>query len=215
VDLCEDRVWLDDFRAGRSPALERVFRSYGPYVLSILRRGFRTAQGGNVHGILDVEAQHELMQEVFVRALGPVLRGKYDGVRPYAAFLRAIVGNVMLEDARKRSNQLERSAGREPTEDEIQQMDHWSPGTPLPDQAVLAQEQQQLVRDYLGTLPPETQRFIQVRYSEGASQRDAADTLGLGRQTVRTMEKAVRDGLKAFAQSWQRATKKSGANPEV
>jgi RNA polymerase sigma-70 factor (ECF subfamily) len=192
------------FRKGDAAALERVFRAYAPYVVSIVRRGYSTPHGGTVQGVMDVETQHDLLQEVFVRVLSPALREKYDGLRPYAAFLRAVVGNVMLENARRQSNALARFTSADTDEQFAQRAEGWTPQDPLPDEAVLVLEDREMVREYLGGLSENERHFVQVRFHDGESQRDAAEMLGLGRQVVRTMERKVRDDFKAFVGRWRR-----------
>lgn len=205
-DLSRDRAWLDGFRRGDAEALERVVRVYAPYAVVILRRGFMAARGGYVQPVLDPDAQHELLQEVFVRVLSPQVRERYDGLRPFSIFLRGVVGNVMLEDARRQQKAIARAADL----DEISESDAWMPGTPLPDQAAISQEERAFVQDYLATLTPEERQFVVVRFQERNSQRDTAEALGMARHVVRALDEKIRDGLRAFQQQWKRKSEKRG-----
>lgn len=137
--------------------------------------------------VRDRDAQDDLLQEVFVRALGPVSRARYDGVRPYAAFLRAITGNVMLEHVRAHMRNQARFSSDENALD-----DAWTPEQPLADAVFLSAQERALGKAFFATLSPELQAFVQARFVDGLSQRDAAEALGLGRQQVRTLEKLAR-----------------------
>jgi len=202
--MSDDRPWLDGFRNGEPAALERTFRVYAPYALVILRRGFTASRGGYVNAVTDVDLQHDLLQEVFVRVLSPQVRQRYDGLRPFSVFLRGVVGNVMLEEARRQQKAMARGPV-EPVElEDLPEAAPWTPGTPLPEQAAISQQERSLMQDYLATLTPEERRFVGVRFEEGVSQRDAADALGLGRHMVRTLETRIREGLRTFQDQWRR-----------
>jgi RNA polymerase sigma factor (sigma-70 family) len=198
LDLHQDPQWLAGFKAGDNRALERVFRTYAPYVLAVLRGGYVHAKGGQVT-VRDRASQEDLLQEVFVRALSPASRARYDGVRPYAAFLRAIAGNVMLEHVRAHMRAQARF-----TSDDTALDDAWTPEQPLPDAVFLSRQEQALGNAFFGTLSDELRAFVQARFVDGLSQRDAAEFLGLGRQQVRTLEKVARARLEEFLAQLER-----------
>ncbi|HEX7499962.1 MAG TPA: sigma factor-like helix-turn-helix DNA-binding protein, partial [Polyangia bacterium] len=52
-----------------------------------------------------------------------------------------------------------------------------------------------VVEAYLSTLPQDLREVHKLRYEEGLSQEQAAEKLGVGRQTLRTLERRLRDGL--------------------
>ena len=56
------------------------------------------------------------------------------------------------------------------------------------------------MHDYLGALDDSLKRLHQVRYVEGLPQREAAERLGISRQTLRTLEQKLREGLRAKLQ---------------
>ena len=200
-DLSQDRPWLDGFRAGRSEALERVFRTYAPLVCAILRRGVSTASG-HAPGVSRVYEQEDLLQEVFLRALSPDVRARYDGIRPYAAFIAGITRNVVLDHARKSGrarSRVESYATDEALDAALDTaLDTWTPDQPLADDHALAHEERDAVSDFVAALDTEERRFVDVRFVEGLSQRDAAAALGTSRQRVRTAEDRLRERFRDF-----------------
>jgi DNA-directed RNA polymerase specialized sigma24 family protein len=53
------------------------------------------------------------------------------------------------------------------------------------------------VVEYLNALPSDLREVHKLRYEEGLSQIQAAERLGVGRQSLRTLEARLRDGLSA------------------
>ena len=197
-DLCEDRQWLADFRAGLPAALERVFRAYAPYACAIINRG--TASGESyAPGITHPEDRDDLLQDVFVRVLAPEMRQRYDGIRPYASFLGAVVRHMLIDRARA-SGRLN-SRQRPLSEADDWGEETWLPGSPLPEQNLLAKEERALMSEFLTTLDKSERLFVRLRFQEGLAQRDVAKRLSLGRQRVRTLEVKIRSKLQTFLDS--------------
>lgn len=192
-DLSQDRKWLNAYRAGDTAALERVFRVYAPYVASILRRGV-FGSDGHSRGMTAIEIVQDLVQDVFVRVLQPATRERYDGLRPFAPFLAAITRHVLLDYLRQQA----RRDKREVLSSESAELPAWYPGDPLPDETAITQQQQRLVTGFLQTLEETEQRFVQLRFKEGQSQRDVAAQLDLGRQQVRNAEEKIRKRFRAY-----------------
>jgi len=184
---------LRGFRTGDRAALETVYRTYVDRVTNIVRFGFKTPGGDTRVAGLRVDAAEtaDLVQEIFVKAFGARGRDGFDGLRDYGPYLYAIARNVLADWGRR--------AGRElPTEmSKLQQAGDqaWVPDEddvgPWADAGTIA-----LVRRYLEGLDGELRRIHRARFVTGLSQRDAADQLGIGRQTLRTLEGRLRDGLK-------------------
>lgn len=187
-DLSQDRAWLASFRAGERSAMERVFRTYGNLVMHMVRFGTATVRGSFGRD------EEDLVQEVFFRAFEGRARASYDGVRPYPAFLRGVVKNVLME--RGRAAQRERSMGI--LDDQPHALDLWEPGAQLPDELLMAQQAQTLMAQFHTTLSPQERALVKVRFEEGVSQRDAEVQLGLSRQAIRTQEGKLRDKLRIF-----------------
>ncbi len=179
-DLSQDRAWLDAFRAGEKDALERVFRTYARYVCAIVRR----------FGIVDETTQDDLLHDVFVRVLGAEMRSRYDGIRPYAGFLAGVVRNVVADHLRK--------SGKREAEPLDESLHSWSPGQKLPEEDLLAKEEQAIVGEFLSQLDTGETSFVKLRFEEGRSQRDVASDLGLTHQQVRTKETKIRSRFLGF-----------------
>jgi DNA-directed RNA polymerase specialized sigma24 family protein len=99
-DLCEDRALLPRFRDGEKAALEQVFRAYLPLVLHLVVRGVMLETGGRAF-VTDTAVQDDLVQDVFLRLFEPAARARYDGLRPYAALVRTVTRNVVVDHLRK------------------------------------------------------------------------------------------------------------------
>jgi RNA polymerase sigma factor (sigma-70 family) len=184
---------LREFRAGDRAALELVYRAYVDKVTSVIRFGFKPRDGDCVVSGLRVNAAEiaDLVQEIFAKAFAGPARDAFDGLREYGPYLYAIARNVLADWRRRAGRELPTEATRlqqagdeawVPTEDEL---------GPWADPATIA-----LVSRYLDGLDEELRRVHRARFVTGLSQRDAAEQLGVGRQTLRTLEGRLREGLK-------------------
>ncbi len=185
---------LRGFRAGDPAALHTVYRLHAEEIAKQLRFGFSFVARGQTHrfvGYASAFELHDALHETFRRAFEPAARERYDGIRPYGPYLKAIARNVVLRAFRSR----EVLFGVDGEGPEVRLVDETSPG---PEQAVGQEQIRRLVRRFLDTLEPEARRLVGVRFVDGKSQRDAAVELGLGRQQVRTREAKIRARLLAF-----------------
>jgi RNA polymerase sigma factor (sigma-70 family) len=186
-DLSQDRAWLDGFRAGHPNALERVFRSYAPLVFRVVQRGARLPNGTCV-SLSATADQDDVVQDTFLRLLGPASRERYDGIRPYAALVRTVARNALVDHLRKRGKLV---ATAEPTTwDDVDETPGVAAGAapPQPDENLLSAEEARVAADLLASLDEDERKVAKVRFEQGLSQRDAAESLGVSRQNVRTME---------------------------
>lgn len=181
---------LRAFREGDRPAIETVYRAYVDRVTNIVRFGFRLPAGGMAPGLrVNAAEVADVVQEIFLKAFAVSARASFDGIREYGPYLYAISRNVLADWARR--------SGREPPTitTEVQQAEAEAPGDdeldPWADGETVA-----LVRRYLEGLEPQLRQVHEARFVNGLSQRDAADQLGVGRQTLRTLEGRLRDGLR-------------------
>jgi RNA polymerase sigma factor (sigma-70 family) len=185
---------LARFRAGDRDALETVYRAYLDKVADIVAHGFRIAgTGGAITGLGRHPADlADTVQEVFLKAFSRNARTSFDGTRDFGPYLGRIARNVMIDRARRSGRELlmpevdGEVAGAAPS------------GDPYPD--VVAQwedpEAVAVARRFIAELPPELARIHHVLYVDGLSQRQASERLGISRQTLRTLEGKLREGLR-------------------
>lgn len=179
---------LQRFRAGNRDALARVYWEYVGVVETLLRRGLgalpdrpNAPRGARV----DVA---DLLQEVFVRAFAPAARISYDGTRPYRPFIVTIARNALVDCLRRSGRELPvdeatlESLGQiSPTDEHA---DSWSDPQTM-----------RVVDGYVATLAPIEHAVYKQRYVRSMSQIEAAEALGISRQTLRTIEARIRSGL--------------------
>jgi RNA polymerase sigma-70 factor (ECF subfamily) len=181
----EDRALLVRFRRGDPAVLERVYREYVDLVERLASNGFHIINtDARAPGIARDDVA-DAVQETFARAFAERARLAYDGLRDYGPFLATIARNLLIDRARKR--------GREVSIEDLGDDWHNEPaaeGEPYADATTM-----KLVREYVGSLSPELRGLHNERYVRGVSQKEAARSLGLSRQQVRTLEKKLRDGL--------------------
>jgi RNA polymerase sigma factor (sigma-70 family) len=184
---------LRGFREGDRSALELVYRAYVDKVTGIVRFGFRLPESAVVAAGLRGNASEvaDVVQEIFVKAFGRAARASFDGLREYGPYLYAIARNVLADWSRRAGRELPTLA----SELERASDESWVPSDeelgPWADPSTLAR-----VRGYLEGLDAELRRVHETRYVAGLSQREAADQLGVGRQTLRTLEGRLRSGLR-------------------
>jgi RNA polymerase sigma factor (sigma-70 family) len=195
---------LERFRAGDRDALEVVYRAYVARVSEIAANGFRIAStGGAVSGFGRGTADlADTVQEIFLKAFARTARLSFDGSRDFGPYLASIARNVMIDRARR--------SGREILLPEID-LDRASssavsdPFSEIParweDPAAIA-----VARRFIDELPPELAHIHRLLYVEGQSQREAAVTLGIGRQALRTLDGKLRAGLRQRLSETQRPT---------
>ncbi|MCX4244401.1 RNA polymerase sigma factor [Paraliomyxa miuraensis] len=190
---------LRGFREGRREALSEVYHRHADEVTKQLRYGFAFQAAGRHHRFVGCRSAfelHDALHETFRRAFEPVARERYDGLRPYGPYLRAIARNVVLRGFRAREVQFpEVRADGESTAGPIEIVDE---GSATPEQHVGRAEVRAVVGRFLQTLPPDDRRLLEVRFVEGKSQRDAAEVLGLGRQQIRGREAKLRQQMLRF-----------------
>jgi RNA polymerase sigma-70 factor (ECF subfamily) len=181
---------LRQFRDGDRDALETVYRAYVHRIGAIVRRGLRmpvTAGAGRGRASRP-EDLGDLVQEIFLRAFAPPARTAFDGEREYAPYLFALARNVMVDWARREGREV-------PTA--------WPEMEVLANAASEAETEpdadpqlRSIVDGYLATLDPELRRVHEVRYLRCLSQEESAAVLGISRQSLRTLEKRLRTGLR-------------------
>jgi len=188
--LRTDRGLLYRFRAGEPEALGKVYWEYVRKIERLLSAGFEIrGRGTRVGGACrQPDDLADLVQDVFVCAFSEKGRRAYDGLRDYGPYLYAIARNVLVDWARVRGREipapwteLEAAAEVTPVLEDT---------APWADPATM-----RVVEEYLSSLPRDLHEVHKLRHEEGLSQEQAAQRLGVGRQTLRTLEGRLRDGL--------------------
>jgi RNA polymerase sigma factor (sigma-70 family) len=171
---------LPRFRQGDRVALEAVYWAYVDKVSGVVRHRLRAA------GLRPrPEDAADLVHDVFARAFSAPARDAFDGLRDYGPYLLTLCRNLVADWARRQGREIAVE------DDEIEAL---APPS-VPDDEGLDPGTAALVREYLAGLDPGLRALQEARYQRGLSQEDAARTLGLSRQAVRTLEQKLRKGL--------------------
>jgi RNA polymerase sigma factor (sigma-70 family) len=183
---------IERFRAGDEEALAAVYWACIDEVTRIADSVLRACATGSTRGPGELAAAlADVVQEVFVKAFAPDARRRFDAARPYEPYLAQITRNVAVDHWRQMRryvpSDLDQLIERLSLEAEMRNNDNeaWS------DAETVA-----LVNRYVSSLDEGSRRVHEALYVRGMSQREAAVTLGLGRQVVRTMEAKLRTGLR-------------------
>jgi RNA polymerase sigma factor (sigma-70 family) len=187
-----NRALLDGFRAGRRDALAAVYERYVDDVARLVRAGFTvtTADGPvRVSGAVDVDVEHEVLQETFVKAFAPAARAGYDGLRPYRPYLMRIAQHVMIDRFRRRQREP-LAVIEDVVDDSVGGQAGGDPGDSLHWRQLSAH-----AAEFVATLDDEGRRFVALRFEDDLSQDAVAERMGVSRRRVRTLEERVCRGL--------------------
>lgn len=190
---------LRGFRDGSSAAFEEVYRLHAREVTAQLRYGFSFQAAGRHHrfvGYRSAFEMHDALHETFRRAFEPQARTRYDGLRPFGPYLKAIARNVVLRGFRQREVQFPEV--RQDGESGGETIEFVDEDQATPEQEVGREQVRSMVAKFLETLAGDDRRLLELRFVEGLSQRDAAEQLGLGRQQVRGRETKLRKQMLRF-----------------
>jgi RNA polymerase sigma-70 factor, ECF subfamily len=173
---------LQAFRIGDRAVVEEVYWAYLGLVERIVRHGFRNYGVTEIAPVPTSEIA-DAVQEVFARAFRENVRLAYDGIRDYGPFLATIARNVVADWGRRRGH----SVVEIPTDPDAL--------TEIDDRGWAEEAVMQLVDEYVAALPAELRRVHEQRYVLEQSQLEAARTLGVSRQHLRTLEAKLQRGL--------------------
>ena len=177
----ESSDFLQRFKAGERPFLEKVYFAYVDEVEAYVRRFL--AKFGR-HGATRPDVG-DLVQETFVRAFGEKARNAFDGQRDYGPYLGALTRNLMVDWARRQGRELA-----------TQDLDRLPETSPASEDEWADQETMASVNAYIAELAPELREVHEFRYVQCRSQDETCSALAISRQTLRTREKHLRDGLR-------------------
>ena len=174
---------LSRFRAGERDALACIYKHYFPELLRSMRMGF-TLKGRRyirIAGLRDEAARQDAVHDAFARAFAEAARMRYDGVRPYGAFLARIARNVQIDHARRRHREV--LLGDVDGHDVVGMPITWVLARRSrvddeafdPEQAVDWARRRRATLSYLAELGPELRQFVHLRYVEELSQAEVAD----------------------------------------
>jgi RNA polymerase sigma factor (sigma-70 family) len=172
---------LQRFKAGERSVLEKVYFAYVGEVEAYVRRSLGVMHG---YGMATADVG-DLVQEAFIRAFADKARQSFDGERDFGPYLGALTRNLLIDWARRR--------GRELLTEDLDRV----PDIPPSQRCEWAdQETMAVVNAYLAELPPDLREVHEFRYVESRSQDETCTALAISRQTLRTREKHLRDGLR-------------------
>lgn len=193
--LRDDRALLHAFRAGTADALHRVYVHYAPRISGFLRGGFTFTSRGQTFRFRGVERPFDLdnaTQEVFARAFAERARLSYDGLRPYGDYILAIARNHVLNELRRRQEQL--------ATDEIDPVAGLIEPRP-PERTLEEREVARLLAQFLAALDDGDRAYFTVRFNDEHNQVEAARLLGITRIRARRIEARIKRDLLAFMKS--------------
>lgn len=182
--------------------MQEVYQRHAKEVTTTLRYGFSFQASGRHHRFVGYRSAfelHDALHETFRRAFEPGSRERYDGLRPYGPYLKAIARNVVLRGFRAREVQFPEV--REDGEARGSAIELVDESTETPEQEVGRAQVRAVVKRFMDTLGDKDRRLLELRFVEGKSQRDVADQLGLGRQQVRGREAKLRQQMLRYLRS--------------
>jgi len=189
--LVRDADLLRRFRKGEARALATVFDHYSETLAVYLVEGISINREGRRQRLMGLHNRHDLhdvIAETFRRAFERSARLAYSGRSPYAAYLRTIARNIIIDRVRSPSGRWIA------LEDAPPNATQESSG-PGPERAYHLAELARLLQSFLEQLSPLERRFVELRYQQEMSQEKVAACMCASRRWVRTIEASLRRRL--------------------
>jgi RNA polymerase sigma-70 factor (ECF subfamily) len=177
-----DPTEVEPFKRGDRAALERVYRRHVAQIERFVRAALLRSGRFSGANLAD------LVQDVFMRAFSESARASYDATRDYAPFLTTLARNVVIDWHRRSSREPVDTRELETFLDSLESVPHES--------AAFAPELVSVVASYVERLSPELRGVHERRFVAAEPQESAALALGISRQTLRTLEKKLVEGLR-------------------
>jgi RNA polymerase sigma-70 factor (ECF subfamily) len=170
------------FRRADHDALERVYRLHVGDVERVVRRALLRI------GRLQAANLADIVQDVFEKAFSIAGREGYDGSRDYLPYLMTITHNAFIDWTRR--------LGREIPGSHIIEVLERNAEAPASEEPIFTSSIIALTNNYLAELPAELLAVHRQRFGLAIPQRQAAEALGISRQSLRTLEKKLVAGLR-------------------
>lgn len=148
--------------------MQRVYQEYHPLVRTIVTHGV-----GGFRGFFDPVDRDDAAQSIFLAAFEERARLSYDGLKPYAAFLRGIAHNIVrrMLDSKTRFD-------RKPSDDH-------RPPEDLEAAVLHAQAQAVMSQFRASVTDPREQLVLQRYFCDGEAEERLAPELGITRYRLR------------------------------
>jgi RNA polymerase sigma factor (sigma-70 family) len=173
---------FESIRRGEREAIERVYLDHRGDVERAVRNGLRRARKLSAANVCDV------VQEVFAKAFSERVRTRYDGTRAFGPYLQRIASSVVID-------WLRRSRRHVTSDVDLDHLELEGAFSSAND-GLFPQELLEVTRLYIGALDADLRGVHELRFVAGAGQLDAARSLGISRQRLRTLERKLVEGLR-------------------
>ncbi len=191
---------LRRFRLGERSVLGEVYDFYVGDVFRLVRFGFLLKGPPPVHvpGIVEPGAQHDAVQDVFVKAFSERARLAYDGLRPYRPFLMQLARNLRVDAERKRRSEHRADSSLPAADEHLEGADSGlgqDDALPL-DEQLDWDRKRAITTNFVEQLDEESKEFVRLRFVEELSQNEVAECMGITRRRARTLEGRLLTGLR-------------------
>ncbi len=177
--LRDDARCREAFRRGERWAMEQVYRTYVPLIHTICSQGF-----GGFRGFFDPVDRDDAAQSIFAAAFEQRARLAYNGVDPYAGFLRGIAHNTIRKMLSSQRRFDRRPEALEPVGEDAE-------ARIFEDQAA---EVLCAFREALAD--PRERAVVQRYFCDGCAEESLAEELGITRYRLRKIIATVHRRMK-------------------
>lgn len=169
-DTDPDARLLERCRRGDAEAFETLFRKYQTYVYNV-----------SLGMLLNGEDASDVTQETFLRIHRNI--GRFRGESSFSTWVYRVAVNLCITELRRR--QRSRFQFLEEVRQEEDSPLHEEIG-PSPEEALELEQERQVVRDVLQTLPPDYRAIMVLRHFQQLAYEEIAEVLGLTLSQVKT-----------------------------
>jgi RNA polymerase sigma factor (sigma-70 family) len=193
----QDSALLAAYRAGETWAFEAIYRRYVESVRCFLRGGFSFASQGRMCRFRGAGAGVDLdgiVQEVFARVFAPATRANYDGERPFKNYAFSIAKNLVLRELgrRERVSALDHTEAAEAAPSSHRVASGLLPEQHSPEKLTADAQLSAITGQFVASLTGVERDLFEQRFVVGATQEAAAETMGVTRARVKSVEADLR-----------------------